>query len=315
MSYSQLLILLAILVSSMIKIFHLHNMVLCNDPFIVCDVAVCHPFSVSDHCSIKFNVITPAQSAGLPTHDFRDFNTADWSNITSNLNSCDWSTVFKDCVTASQFANAFHAKLSTVINMFVPFKLFRSTKTNKKLGYPLHIRKLYRAQSAAWRRYKRFKTLVLPEDNKRLISRCRKAIYTHTANVEERIINCDNVGGFFRYANSKFTHKSTIGPLQDGSGNKTIDPQVKAYLLFKYFQSQYTTDIFKLPYIPSCCTDPGISSIIISPTLVMRIINKLNGCAGGPGDIPPVFFKNACSSLCHPLAFQLLFDDGCFPPV
>jgi len=28
-------------------------------------------------------------------------------------------------------------------------------------------------------------------------------------------------------------------------------------------------------------------------------------------------FKNACSSLCHPLAFifQLLFDDGCLPPV
>jgi len=50
----------------------------------------------------------------------------------------------------------------------------------------------------------------------------------------------------------------------------------------------------------------------------MRIINELNvRFAGGPGGIPPVFFENACSSFCHPLVFifQLLFDDGCIPPV
>jgi len=96
------------------------DLVLCNDPFIVCDGAICDPFRVSDHCSIKLNVITPAQSAGLPAHDFRDFNTADWSCITSNLKSCDWLTVFKDCVIASQFADAVYAELNNVVNMFVP---------------------------------------------------------------------------------------------------------------------------------------------------------------------------------------------------
>jgi len=101
----------------------------------------CHlwSFSVSDHCSLKFNVITPVQSAGLPAHDLWDFNTADLSSITSDLNSCDWSTVFKDCVTASQFADAFYAELNTVVNMFVPLKILRSTKTNKKFSYPLYI--------------------------------------------------------------------------------------------------------------------------------------------------------------------------------
>jgi len=46
----------------------------------------------------------------------------------------------------------------------------------------------------------------------------------------------------------------------------------------------------------------------------MRIINTHNvRSAGGPDGISPDFFKNACSSLCHPLAFifQWLFDDGC----
>jgi len=57
---------------------------------------------------------------------------------------------------------------------------------------------------------------------------------------------------------------------------------------------------------------------LLLQTLVIRIIIKLNvRSAGGPDCIPPVFFKNACFSLCHPLAFifQLLFDDGCLPPV
>jgi len=34
------------------------DLILCNYPFIVCDVAICDPFSISDHCSIKFKVIT-----------------------------------------------------------------------------------------------------------------------------------------------------------------------------------------------------------------------------------------------------------------
>ena len=47
------------------------DLVLCYDPFIVCDVAVCDLFSVSDHCSTKFKVITPVQSASQPAHEFR----------------------------------------------------------------------------------------------------------------------------------------------------------------------------------------------------------------------------------------------------
>jgi len=145
----------------------------------VCEVAICDLFSVSDHCSIKFNVInviTPVQFAGLPARDVRDFNTADWSSMTSNLNSCHWSTVFNDCVSASQFADAFYAELNTAVNICVPLK-FRSVKTNKKLSHPLHISKPFRAKSAAWKRYKRFKTLDSHEEYKRLIHAVVRQFY------------------------------------------------------------------------------------------------------------------------------------------
>jgi len=50
----------------------------------------------------------------------------------------------------------------------------------------------------------------------------------------------------------------------------------------------------------------------------MHTMNQLNlQSAGGPDSIPPVFFKNACSFMCHPIAFisQLLLAYGCLPPV
>lgn len=57
------------------------DLVLCNDPFIVCDINVAAPFSTSDHCSVNFNLCCPSQSANLPAHEFRNFNNADWRCI------------------------------------------------------------------------------------------------------------------------------------------------------------------------------------------------------------------------------------------
>ena len=201
---------------------------------------------------------------------------------------------------------------------FVPLNTFRSSKTNKHFTYPAHIRKLYRAKAAAWKRYKHFKTKKLQQDYKEISSHCRKAVYAHTAKREEEIITTGNIGKFFRYANSKFTHKPSIGPLQDANGNKTIDPQVKADLLSKFFQSQFTTDNNILPDIHPRTTDAGISNIVFTPLLVSRIIKKLNvRSAGGPDGIPSLFFKNTCASLCQPVAFlfQILFNEGCLPPI
>jgi len=41
--------------------------------------------------------------------------------------------------------------------------------------------------------------------------------------------------------------KSSVGPLRDGNGNKTIDSEVKTSLLSQYFHSQFTTDNHILP--------------------------------------------------------------------
>jgi len=91
-------------------------------------------------------------------------------------------------------------------------------------------------------RFKQFKTLVFKQQYNAISSRCRDAVYNYVAKREENTINSANLGKFFRYANSKFSHKSSVGTLMDGNSNKTIDSEVKASLLSQYFHSQFTTN-------------------------------------------------------------------------
>jgi len=80
---------------------------------------------------------------------------------------------------------------------------------------------IYRTKTAIWRRFKQFQTLVFKQKYTAISSRCREAVYNYVATREENIINSVNLGKLFRYANSKFSHKSSVGPLIDANGNKT----------------------------------------------------------------------------------------------
>ena len=126
---------------------------MCNDPFIISDVTVSSPFSISDHYSVNFKFTGSSASSTLPAHELRDFSNADWTSISQFLNSCDWHTVFIDCTTCEDCITAFYTKLNEAIASFIPLILFRSTTGPHHHSYPLNIRKLYRAKSSIWRRF------------------------------------------------------------------------------------------------------------------------------------------------------------------
>jgi exonuclease III len=310
------------LVNEPTRLNHVHNnnlldIILTNDSF-VCDVAVSTPFSTSDHCSVCFSLLCPVTACSIPDHEVRNFAEADWENINIFLTGCDWLSIFDSCETADQCSAAFYLKVNDAVRSFVPLKFFKSSHTYKHVNYPIHIQKLVRCKVAAWRRYKNFKTLNLLHKYKTISARLQKAIYAHVAKREEDIIKSGNLGKFFRYSNSKFSHKSSIGPLQDSNGNKTINPKDKAALLSKYFQTQFTNDNGILPGLARSSANNNFSSVVFTPVLVSRIIKKLNHrSAGGPDGIPPVFINKTCSSLCQPLAFlfQILFNEGCVPHI
>jgi len=195
--------------------------------------------SVSDHCAVyfKFHGSTSTRSTTLPAHTLRDFFNADWNSICEFLSRCDWHTVFSYCTSCEDFISVFYAKLNEAIASFVPLKVFKPTTSPHQFSYLYHIRKLYRTKTAIWRRIKQIKTLVFKQQYNAMSTRCCEAVYSYVAKRAENIINSANLGKFFRYANSKFSHKSSVGPFMDGNGNKTT----------QYFHSQFTTNNHILP--------------------------------------------------------------------
>ena len=133
-----------------------------------------------------------------------------------------------------------------------------------------------------WRRiYKRFITAESLLKFKLCASECRSAIYNYNVERENRIIKSANVGKFSNHANRKFTCKSSIGPLRTTDGSLTTDPVLKTELLQSVFSSAFTVDNGTLP--PSSNSDNNannankLSNILFTPTLVKRVIRRLNG--------------------------------------
>ena len=59
---------------------------------------------------------------------------------------------------------------------------------------------------------------------------------------ENRVIESENVGKFFNYANHKFICKFSVGPLRTTDGSLTTEPVHKAKLLQSVFSSAHTKD-------------------------------------------------------------------------
>lgn len=125
------------------------------------------------------------------------------------------------------------------------------------------------------------------------------------------------MGKFFRYANRKFSSKSTIGPLFNSDGSLSTDPVVKASILQNTFVQNFTFDNGQLPKTANFSQSPSkLGNIIFSPTLVRRAIKKLKvNTAPGPDGIPPEFFIECIDELCYPLSslFSLSFENGILP--
>ena len=102
-------------------------------------------------------------------------------------------------------------------------------------------------------------------------------------------------------------------------GLLSIDPIRKTELLQSVFSSAYTQDNGYIPPLGTSTADhTKLSSISFTPTLVKRVISRINGKAkGGPDDIPPVLCKRCSNQLASPLAFifNKCMENNYIPPV
>ena len=146
-----------------------------------------------------------------------------------------------------------------------------------------------------------------------IANQCRLEITNFDVTREQRILDANNLGAFYRFVNKKLSSKSGIAPLMNVNGDLIFSDTDKAELLNQYFTSVFTVDDGNLPVFQSrlSSSSPGINDINTSPSKVRSFLGhlKLNSAAG-PDRIPSIFYRKASTSLCFPLSilFRSLID-------
>jgi hypothetical protein len=105
------------------------------------------------------------------------------------------------------------------LNQFVPVFSSPLYSNFKKKIYSFKIRKLMTRKKHLWSTYRRLKTPESLSRYKLIATECCSAIHNFHVEHENKIINSDNLGKFFNYANSKFECQSSVGPLRSADGS------------------------------------------------------------------------------------------------
>ena len=234
------------------------------------------------------------------------------------MNSIEFIGLYDNCADIEAVVSTFYSVLYTGLNQFVPIR--ESTESSHSHSiYTYQIRKLLNKKARAWRIHQRLRTADSLHRFKLIASECRSAIFNFHVERENRIIDSQNIGKFFNYANRKFSSKSSVGPLKSTNGTLTTDSMHKTELRQSVFSSAFTKDN---GHLPLCSKNTKIvqtlNTIVFTPTLIKRVIRRIKVKAkGAPDDIPPLFFKHCCEELASPLAFifNQCMNHNYLPPV
>jgi hypothetical protein len=266
------------------------DLILSNDPNCIGDLHVCNPFSTSDHSTVKFDMLSSSSPSLNYNINYYEYNHANWDSIMSFLDNIDFTSLFSCDLPIESIFEKFYSILYDCINLYVPLRVVRKQASGIK--YPPSTRRKLRKKTTQWSLYHQFRTSELRSSYNKLAAECRLAIWSYIAKHEERLVDNGNIEAFYRYANNKFSFKSSIGALKNSNGTITNDPTTKAELLQNVFSNEFTCNNGNIPPSNTFKVESHLNNITFSPLLVQRIIKKLKiKTKGGPDGIPPIFLK------------------------
>ena len=100
----------------------------------------------------------------------------------------------------------------TIISIYVPTKLIPYYLKHRVRLYPKNIRNLLIRKAAIWRQLKSSKSPQLFSKYYKLVNECKLAIFKFDSTQEEKILEANNLGAFYKFVNNKIGNKSSIAP-------------------------------------------------------------------------------------------------------
>ena len=255
------------------------DLILSNDSTCIDVHDVSAPLGSSDHSIVNFSITAVSNdlestelSPGFEIVELYiyDWSAADYTAINDALEQIDWHSLFGYFFDADSLWKQFKTIIWPVIELYVPRKLVSHNKKYRPRNYPKHIRNLLNRKAAIWRKLRIDKSDVLTSEYRSISNECRLEIHKFDSMREEKLLNADNVGAFYKFVNNKLGTKSGIPPLKSDLIILLTSDIDKANLLNKYFESVFTKDDGNAPQFP--CRLPNdkiteISDIKISPQI------------------------------------------------
>ena len=299
------------------------DLIFTNDPLSINIVNYLPPFSTSDHLMIHFEIYyntgpntapddTNSSEIYLPKYDWSN---GDYDRMNEYLFNIDWHLLFGFNFDPNSLWDNFKSIIWPIIELYVPKKMIPHHKKYSSRFYPRHIRVLLNRKAATWRSLRNNHSPDRYIKYCNIAHQCKTAIHDYDSERERNLLNTNNVGAFYKFINNKLHNSSGIAPLYNDAGTLLTSDLEKANLLNSYFKSVFIQDDGILPNFPSrfppTTTPIEINDIKLSPSILNRIMSKLKtNSSAGPDSLPPIFYRNARSSLIYPLTifFRICID-------
>ena len=265
------------------------------------------PVGASDHTSVKFTITLSnayANRLADTVHYVYKWHLAKFDAIESYLSNIDWYSLVCTYPSASDMWGAFMSVLYTSVELYVPSVKIngRPNHAKRRLKYTSDMRKCNAKKRHLWRKLK-----LNPGDTlsraKYLdcVHQWRSLIQQQELLTEQRIIDANNLGTFYRFVNKRISNRAGIGTVLE-NGVELTDDHDKARAFNSYFASVGCHDNNNTPVCP-VKTDNFLESVEFNATNVLAAINKLkSNLTCGPDGLPPLFFKRLRHCLVTPLA-------------
>ena len=283
------------------------DVILADDDQIITAVAPDAPIGHSDHLMVKFKLtlenLETVKNSISSTPRYKWFK-ADFDAMQAFLMDVDWHSMIYYNPSVTAFWDVFTGVLHTAIDSFVP-KHSGVPSVCRRRHYPLTLRKMTAKKRLLWKK-------VRDSGNDPVVCRqylaCAKSwrqeLKCFDRQVESNIIDSNNLGNFYRYANKRLTYRRDLGVLNSTDGTAVVDDKEKATLFNNYFASVGVVDNNDMP-VCNCVLncDKTIDTIEFTRANVEAALSKLkNNLSSGPDGLPPVMFKRLKHCLAGPLA-------------
>ena len=245
---------------------------------------------------IAINSENPTQSA---SEGYYSWHTADYSSIEAYLDCYDWQSLICSNPSAISMWAAFTSVLHSAIDMFVPHYWPTINNTARPKCRKRHTTEMRRLRSSKLKLWHKLKSH--PYDShirakyRACISEWRDNTQRQELQAEERLIESNNLGAFFRHVNKRVTHRSSVSVIITDNGDVLADDKEKADAFNKYYASVGVVDNNITRVMEH---NVVLDSLDINEADVLFAINKLkNNLSCGPDGLPPIFFGNESTVL------------------